>query len=302
MICQIIMGCMPDYPGDLFVALRSAAVVADSIGGAATYARAARALHVDESVLRRRILALGEHVGAPLFEGRGASLRLTATGERVIEAADSIARTIDSLRAPLPMRLSIGCTGTVSRELLPAVLAHLHGKYPDLVVHVRRAGAEAGLAGIADGSLDLAIVRSAAAPRAVEARFVADDALWLAVPKGHPLIAMRGFDPARVARFPLIGFRPGSSTRARVLRVLEPFGGAVRIEVDGRSLALRYVELGMGIALVSGLRDRKAPKHAGVVFRDVTRHFDAAKFFVVWRSGRALSPWEERVVERLEVS
>lgn len=280
MLCETIRCLVPDYPGDLLVALRSAVAVASAAGAPATYARAARALHVDESVLRRRILTLGEHVGAPLFEGRGSSLRPTVAGKKVLEAAAAITRTIDALAAPARRRLVIGCTGTVSRELLPDVLAHRHARHPDLVVHVRRAGAEQGLAGVADGSLDLAILRSTEAPRGVESRFVADDALWLVVPKKHPLLAMRGFDPARVAQFPLIGFRSGSSTRRRIERVI---GSPVGIEVDGRSLALRYVELGMGVSLVSGLRDRDPPKQPGVVFREVTRWFEPVRFWIVWK-------------------
>jgi DNA-binding transcriptional LysR family regulator len=297
----MIMHVMPDsYPGDLLVALRSVIAVSSATGSPATYARAARAIHVDESVLRRRVAALAEHVGSPLFEGRGSAMRATREGKRVIEVASSALRMLDALGAPqAPGRIAIGCTGTVSRELLPPVLAELHRRHPELVVHVRRAGATQGLAGIEDGSLDFAVVRSEGPPARVASRFVAEDALWLAVPRGHVLARSRRFDPAQVAKFPLVTFRPGSSTRARIMRVLEPHGATARIEVDGRSLALRYVELGLGIALVSALRGRPKPRWPGIVFRDVTRAFEPVRFYVAWRAGRALAPFEDRVVRTL---
>ena len=46
------------------------------------FARTATALAVDVSVLRRRMQTLEAFIGAPLFEGRGNRLRLTAAGRR----------------------------------------------------------------------------------------------------------------------------------------------------------------------------------------------------------------------------
>lgn len=138
----------PAYPGDLLTHLRSFTAVATAIerGDRAVFARAAADLVVDVSVLRRRLQTLAEHVGSPLLEGRGASLRLSRAGARAhanavraLEAADELARPLRDDAGPL----RISCTGTILAEVLPPVLRAMRDEHPRLRFRVRRAGAEA---------------------------------------------------------------------------------------------------------------------------------------------------------------
>lgn len=285
------------YPGDLLVHLAALRAVAAHAGQRAAYFKAAERLGVDESVVRKRMATLSAHVGAALFEGRGPGLRLTREGSRALAVAERALDAIDELGRPAAPRLGIGCTGTIAAEVLPAVVASLRRLHPTLVVHVRRVGAELARAAIDAGDLDLAVVRGAEAPRGVASRFVAKDKLMLAVPAKSAL-ARAPMDLERLAREPLITFRPTSSTRARVMRLLEPLGAVAHIEVESKSVALRYVELGMGIAFVSVLPDTRV--HApGVVLRDVTKWFESASFWAIWRDGKPLRPWERDAIAGL---
>src|SRR5437763_10493793 len=80
--------CMIDvgrFPGDLVEHARAFGVLAAEIDvpGAGAFERAARKLHLDASVLRRRLQSLVDYAGGPLVTGRGRELRLTPLGARV---------------------------------------------------------------------------------------------------------------------------------------------------------------------------------------------------------------------------
>jgi DNA-binding transcriptional LysR family regulator len=180
------------YPGDLLDHLRAFAHLCASVERSerAAFARTANALALDVSVLRRRMQTLATFIGAPLVEGRGNRLRLTAAGGRVrvnavrtLEAAAELA-LVDDESGPL----RIACTGTVITELLPPALGALRDAYPKLSFRVRRAGAEAALALVERGETDFAILRAGARPR------------WIHIEAlgGRPPVAgLRVRDPAR---------------------------------------------------------------------------------------------------------
>jgi DNA-binding transcriptional LysR family regulator len=288
---------LEDYPGNLLEHLGTLRTVASHLRERGAFFRAAQKLHVDESVVRRRLSTLTGHVRSPLFEGRGQTLVLSREGEKVLDAANRAFAVLEALGEPEAPRLAFGCTGTVANELLPAVVSALQKSHPTLVVHVRRVGAEAALASVRAGDLDLAVVRSALQPKGVQSRFVSSDRVHLALPARHPLVG-EPVRPERLAQEPLITFTPSSSTRARIMKVLGPLGAVARIEVESRAIALRYVELGMGIAFVSVLPGARV-EAPGVVLKDVTRLFEGVSFWAVWKEGRALTPWEKEAVARL---
>ena len=277
------------YPGDLLDHLRAFAALGQCLenGDRHAFTRAAADLAIDVSVLRRRMQSLAGHVGAPLFEGRAADLRLTRAGVRArqqavraLEAAAELTRAADDDVGPL----RVACTGTVFAEVLPAILRTLHADHPKLLYRVRRAGAEAARGLVARGEVDFAIIRGASLPPGVSATRLGADRLWLAVPKGSALATARRLTMASVAREPLIGYGPASSTMRRVMAVLGPLGAVPWLEVDGKAAALAYVAAGLGVAFVSALADQR-PERRSVVLRDVTAAFGPVSFWLIWRSG-----------------
>lgn len=291
------------YPGDLLDHLRAFARLCASVerSDRGAFARTASELAVDVSVLRRRMQTLAAFVGAPLLDGRGNRLRLTAAGVR---ARAQAVRTLESA-AQLTLvgeadagPLRVACTGTILGELLPPAFRALRDAYPKLSFRVRRAGAEAATVLLANDEIDFAVVRSGDAPAGVASVRLAADRLWLVCVRGSPLATTRRLGMATVAREPLIGYSPASSTMKRVMAVLGPLGAAPWIEVDGKTAALAYAAAGLGIAFISAIAST-TPERAGIVLRDVTAHFEPTAFWLVWREGAALPPMHRRFVAEL---
>jgi DNA-binding transcriptional LysR family regulator len=290
------------YPGDLLDHLRAFSVLAGAIEGGSekAFARAASEVGLDVSVLRRRMQTLTDHVGAPLVSGRGNALRLSSAGTRV---RDQARRMLELAASIHPERqdegpLRVACTGTFHSEILPTVLASMRPEHPRLRFRVRRAGAEASLELLHRDELDLAIVRSAEAPKRVTARHIGVDRLWLAVPKDNPLAASRRPTLEAMASVPLIGYASTSATMRRLMHVLAPHGAVPWIEVDGKTAALAYVAAGLGVAFVSLLAGQ-IPERRGVVVRDVTSLFPRVSFWLVWPEHVRLDGFRKTFVDRV---
>jgi DNA-binding transcriptional LysR family regulator len=295
---------MTAFPGDLLVHLESFVALLGQVrrGRPGAFEQTARALRVDRSVLRRRIQALDAWIGAPLLEGRGATLKPTAAGARLAEGATRIVDSVASLRAEASAtraRVTIACTGTITTEVLPRVMLDLERHTPPVQLVVRRAGGALCEALVRAGDVDLGVVRSDDPPRGLTTRHLADDRLWFVVPAAHPLAKARGdaaVTYASMASVPLVLYGESSRTRARVMNKLAEHGATIRVEVEGRSAALEYVRAGIGATFLSLL-----PGHAidtrKVHVRDVTALFSRSRFWVIRRAGHR--PTLDAVIERL---
>jgi DNA-binding transcriptional LysR family regulator len=294
------------YPGDLFDHLRAFAQLSVSVerGERGAFARTATELAVDVSVLRRRMQTLATFIGAPLVQGRGNRLQLTAAGRRArahalrtLAAAAELAVVGDDEAGPL----RVACTGTILAEVLPPALRALREAYPRLLFRVRRAGAEASRSLVARSEVDFAIIRATERPAGVASVRLAADRLWLAVPAKSPLARTGRLANASLARHPLIGYSPESATMKRLMTVLGPHGAAPWIEVDGKAAALAYVAAGLGIGFVSAIASQK-PARAGVTLRDVTASFGPVSFWLIWPEGVALPGVQRRFVDELRLA
>ena len=291
------------YSGDLLQHLASFIVLAQriEIDPRGAFEEAAGDLAVDVSVLRRRIQSLASYFESPLLDGRGATMRVTEGGERVFASANQTLLAIERLRETISGRVgrvSIGCTGTVTTELLPQVMRLARQRWPELELHIRRAGEQAAREQLARGTIDLAVIRAKEEPADLESEFIATDQLWLACAKEHALANSKAKMTGKaLTRYPQITYRKGSYTRRRVMQTLA--GATPRIEVDNKAAALRYVELDLGIAFLSQLPGRP-PKHRGVVFRDATRLFSPTSFWIVWRKGHQPRPAEAFIIDSLK--
>ncbi|HKE17088.1 MAG TPA: LysR family transcriptional regulator [Kofleriaceae bacterium] len=294
---------MQSYPGDLLLHLESFLALLARVrsGGPGAFDRAAAELHVDRSVLRRRIQTLTAWVGADLLRGRGASLQLTSAGLRLAGRAERLvaaARELPAVAAAGPDRVVIACTGTVTTELLPRTLLDLERGPARLQLAVRRAGGALCESLVRGGEADLGVVRGGTAiARDLEAAHLADDRLWLVAPRSHALLARRRIGLADIASAPLVLYGEASRTRARVMERLAPLGASIRVEVDGKAAALQYVRLGFGVAFISLLPGQRIPApHAA---RDVTALFGKSGFFAIARRPRWSDPTIRRIVDSL---
>ncbi|OOG55870.1 CysB family transcriptional regulator [Rhodanobacter sp. B05] len=224
---------------------------------------AAERVHATQPGLSKQLRQLEDELGFQLFVRKGKSLdAVTHAGEQVIERARIIlaeAANIRSIAANLRNEargeLRIATTHTQARFALPAAIAALNARYPQVSVHLEPTRDADVLARLEAGQVDLAIISSAGAAPSSGISLPAYH--WqrvIVTPSGHALAA-RARPPSLtdLAALPLVSYdsslRPDSSLRRAFAAVgLEP---QIAMTAGDADLIKTYVRAGMGVGILA---------------------------------------------------
>ena len=142
---------------------------------------ASRMLRVSQTTVARRIAALEESLGHPLFEKRQAGYALTPDGTALLDRARQVAAAADDF-AQASAALTRDASGTVrittqeifANTLLAPMLRELHEAHPEIVIEL---DTQQELLDLGDGHADIAIRSTNLAPPAgtVGRRLCVDD-------------------------------------------------------------------------------------------------------------------------------
>lgn len=137
----------------------------DVVAKAGSIRRAAETLAITSTALNRRILALEEELGVPIFERLPRGVRLSTAGELLVQhirgqvsETEKLKSQIADLMGVRRGHVSIACSQALLPFFLPEQIATYRGEHPAVTfgVHLRdRAAAEQALV---DHSADIALV------------------------------------------------------------------------------------------------------------------------------------------------
>ena len=233
---------------------------------AQNFSVAARRLYLSQPAVSLHISNLERQLGLELFRRNGRAIQLSAAGQVLLPLAQEALRqvkqieeTMCSLKGVLIGELSIACSTTVGKYILPRMVADFQRKYPDVRVNVailsRRAAVERLLAGRAD----LAVV-SAKLNHGAELEYheYVEEAVVLIVPPDHPWADGRTITPVDLLTVPFILQEPTAGIYEVVSEGLHRHGLDVSQLRPALTLASAEaiemsVEVGIGAAFVSRL-------------------------------------------------
>lgn len=128
------------------------------------FGKAAENLYLTQAAVSARIKQLETILGAPLFTRFRNNLQLTATGERLINHAETIliawerARQDVSLKKKQKHVISLGATTGLWDLLLQDTLHEVHQSFPELAMRAEAYGQETLVRHMMEKTLDLALV------------------------------------------------------------------------------------------------------------------------------------------------
>ncbi len=138
-----------------------------ALADAGHFGRAAEQSHVTQPALSQQVRQLEEICGTPLFDRLGKTVRLTPFGREFVDRARKILDETEGLmsfverQSGRPNRaLRFGLIPTVAPYLLPEIFPALREDFPDLSFAVSENRTDALLAGLDEGTLDLALIAS----------------------------------------------------------------------------------------------------------------------------------------------
>jgi LysR family transcriptional regulator, benzoate and cis,cis-muconate-responsive activator of ben and cat genes len=225
--------------------------------------RAALKLHVSQPALSRQIRDLEDEIGFPLFERSAKSLHLTDAGRvflvearAVLENAERAVQTARAVATGSTGELHVGYAPSLTARILPPTLRAFQAALPKIRVKLHDLSTEEMLAGLREGTLQIAFLvhLSRALLRGLRFEELLRDPLCVAVPPKHPLATRRRVTAADAAAEPLVTYsrKEYPDAYAHLINVFGPKRKPrIAEEHDSVSSLIAAVESGVGIAIVS---------------------------------------------------
>ena len=262
-----------------------------------SFAAAAKALHLSQPALSRRISHLEELLGVRLFDRTTRSVEVTALGHRFREQVgglvDDLDRSVVSLRDAAELEagdVTVGCVFSAVHHFLPPLVRAFRERHPRVLVRILEAGADDVLASVKHGEADFAIDYIGMQDPDIEFTPLLKEPYVLACPAGHPLAKRRSVKWAELANYPHARVSHASRNRLLIDQALAELPPLPRpiVEVRHVSTLLGMVELGMGVAVLPELALPVA--RSSVIGVRLVEPAVGRTLAIIRRSGRSLSP------------
>ena len=229
------------------------------------FTKAAEQLHLAQPSLSRQIATLETDLGAELFHRSRGGSRLTAAGEsllplarRMLADADSARREVAELVGLGRGKVRLGATPTLCISLVAEVLSVFHAAYPNIELHLSEQGSRQLLDELDAGELDIALIttsESAPARRVTVTPLLTEALVVVSSAAGPPITSREVIGLDAVARLPQIVFADSYDLRSTTDAAFRAAGLTPHVILEGAQMdaVLRFVELGLGVAIVPAM-------------------------------------------------
>lgn len=256
------------------------------------FGRAAELCAVSQPALSQQIQLLEATCGTPVFERLKTGAELTPFGREFIERAREVMRSAEALdsfasgytgKPNRPIRF--GLIPTVAPYLLPDIFPSLQQKMPDLRFTISESRTEPLLAGLQDGSLDLALI--ATEPTVTGARLceeiLFDDRFVLATERGEKVegaVTLSMVPPERI-----LLLDEGHCFRDQAIAAcgLDSNRGGGTFAATSLSTIVEFVANGQGVTLLPSIALRKEASNPRIAVHPLDDPNTGRQLRLVWR-------------------
>lgn len=256
------------------------------------FGRAAETLHIAQPALSQMIRSLEKDMGVQLFERTTRRVRLTSSGEALLEPAQAIQAQVNGARRiaraaqeGVVGRVKIGFGGTSGYSILSRLSREVAYRQPgiSLELHPQTYSGEAALA-VRDGRMDLAVI-SPPSPAGIDVHVIRQERVMVAVPTDHELADQEIVSMSDLVDQPFISYAPshGSQVREVMMRLADEAGFLPHImqEAPDPYSLLALVGAQVGIAIVVESSDHI--RIDGVSYVRLAEGGDAFTLALGWR-------------------
>jgi DNA-binding transcriptional LysR family regulator len=175
------------------------------------FTRAAERLHIAQPALSRQVRLLEQELGVELlhrtthqFELTEAGEFLLARGPEVLTAADELWRSVRTYGTGDRGEVVVGYGASASYETGPRLLARLADVHPGISITASVRSTGEIVAGVADGSIDLGLVRCPPRTPELETRVIRFERQVVLLRRDHRLASQRSVGVAELAEETLL--------------------------------------------------------------------------------------------------
>ena len=268
-----------------------------TVGELQSFAAAARALHLSQPALSRRISHLEHLLDVRLFDRTTRSVELTPLGQRFLAQVRNVITDLD--RSVVDLHdvahleagdVTIGCVFSAVHHFLPAVIRTYRERHPHVLVRIIEEGADEVLHSVKSGEADFALNYTGMQDPEVAFTPLLKEPFVLACPVGHPLARRRSVRWAEIGDYPYALVSHASRNRVLIDQALAELAPLPRPVCEFRHIStlIGFVENGLGVAIVPQLTLPRPP--ASVVGVRLEHPSISRTIGLTQRTGRSLSP------------
>ena len=265
---------------------------------------AAESLFLSQPSVSLQIQALEREFGITLFERRGPHIKMTPEGETLYKLAEPLVEGIDKLHETFAAQfgklesgeLNIAAGESTILYILPEPMKRFAEAYPHIRLKLHNVTGRDGLAMLRADEVDFAVGSMIEVPDDINYKPVVTFDPTLITALDHPLAKKEHVRLADVSPYGLILPPRHLSTWRIVDLVFQqhdlPYN--VALEAGGWEVIKKYVELGLGISIVTDVCLTGEERLARIPLHE---YFPRRTYGVVVREGRFLSPQAKRFIE-----
>ncbi|TJY62232.1 LysR family transcriptional regulator [Sinimarinibacterium sp. CAU 1509] len=272
----------------------------------ASFTQAAEELHLSQPAVSKRITALEQQIGHPLFDRVGRRVSLTDAGrtllpyaKKALQDIEDARRALSSLNEDVGGRLSIGTSHHIGLHRLPPVLRSYTMQFPNVDLDIHFMDSEVACESVLNGKLELGIVTLPTQPLPqLEQRLIWPDPMSVVVAPQHPLAGRNNLRLRDLAEHPAVLPDAATYTHRIVTAELQRQGVAPRVRLATNYLETLKMLAGIGLGW-SVLPDSMVDDSlCRLSVRGLNLYRELG---LVWHQRRTLSGAASALIEQLSV-
>ena len=268
--------------------------------------KAAERLFLSQPSITLQIQALERELNVTLFERRGPNLKLTPNGESLYALAGPLVDGMDALGENFAAHqgllesgdLNIGAGESTILYILPETVRRFVAAYPGIKLRINNVTGRDGLKMLRADEIDFAVGSMLDMPNDLIYQQVVTYDPVLITPLDHPLAQLPNVTLEDISHYGMI-LPPSHLSTWRIVKYVFQQNNLtflVTLEAGGWEVIKKYVELGMGISIVT---DICLTGHEMLVRIPLNQYFPQRGYGLVLRKGKFMSPQARRFVEIL---
>jgi len=227
-----------------------------------TLTGAARLLNVSQPALSQMLLHTEDELGFRLFDRSKGRLVPTPEAEWLFPKADRLFEDLENLRhAARDLKrgkhgiVRLAASAPPSLAIVPRALQSFRARNPEVRLLSYVVSAEAIMTMLEQGQAELGLAMTDRAAPTIDAEVIGRCEIVCVVPAGHRLASRADVTSGDLVDETVISYRSNTLPAVLLERALAARGESLRaaIEIDISSIALAFVQQGLGVALVDGL-------------------------------------------------
>ena len=257
------------------------------------FGRAAEASFVSQSTLSAGIRELESLLGVTLVERSRRVVRFTPLGEQVVAKAHRLLREAEELSdlvqasgKPLSGELRMSVIPTIAPFLLPRILPRLRRERPNLKLFLREETSDHAVESLHHGRADCVLLALPFATGEVEMEHIADDRLFIALPKDDPRDPPAVFSPEMIDEGRLLLLEDGHCLKEHALAACNRPELRASATMIGTSLhtLVQMVDNGLGMTMLPEMAiDAGILHETEVVARPLKARNASREIALIWR-------------------